>query len=167
MSPRAQALAEEFERVNEEFSAYLSQLSEKEWLTVCPNEERTVAALAHHVAAGYLFELRSFKGIAAGEPLPVVTKEYLDSSNAELGEKHANVDRGEVLAMLRQSGAVAAEFVRGLSDEQLQRVGEYIDWVPAMSLEQWIERVLIGHIQMHEASMRAVVEQPPQPVEHA
>jgi hypothetical protein len=160
-SPKAQSLAEQFSLANEAFMSFVEGLSDEELRRVCPNEQRTLAALARHVAGGILFELRSFKGIANGVPLPVVTKEQIDRLNAEHGEQFTNADREETLEMLRENGKTAVEWASGLSDEQLQRVGAYIDWVPEMTLEQWIERVLIGHIRMHQASMLAIVEPRP------
>ncbi len=161
MSLRAQELAQNFERANNEFIAFVVRLSDDEWRRMCPNERRTVAALAHHVAGGYLFEIRSFKGLADGQPLPTVTKEYIDRVNAEAGARDGEASRDQTLAMLRRNGRTAADFVRGLSDEQLQRVGAYVDWIPPMSVDQWIENVLLGHIRGHMASMQAVVEKKP------
>ncbi len=158
MSLRAQELAQYFERANNEFITFVTRLSDEEWRRMCPNEKCTIAALARHVAGAYLFELRAFRSIAEGAPLPIISKEQIDQSNADGGLKNAAADREETLEMLRRDGATAADFVRGLSDEQLQRVGAYVDWVPAMSVGQWIENVLFGHIRGHMASMQAVVE---------
>ena len=158
MSTRAEQLASQFAQANDDFITFISGLSDDAWLRVCPNEERTMAALAVHVAGGYLFEISAFRSIAEGQDLPVLAKETLDRMNAEGGEKFAEADRSVAVEKLRHDGAIAAEFVRSLSDEQLQRVGAYIDWVPPMSVEKWIEHVLIGHIRMHKSSMEAVVD---------
>ena len=99
------------------------------------------------------------RAIADGQPLPVVAREQIDRNNAAGGERFVDADRGETLEILRRDGETAARFVAGLTDEQLQQVGAYVDWVPAMSVEKWIEHVLIGHIRGHLTSMRAVVEQ--------
>ena len=80
--------------------------------------------------------------------------------NAADGAAHAASDRAETLELLRANGASAATFVRGLGDDDLTRTGAYIEGIPAMSVDQWVERVLIGHIRGHLASMRAVVENP-------
>ncbi len=150
MSTRAHELAIQFEQANDDFITFISGLSEDEWLRVCPDEERTIAALSYHVAGGYVFEIGAFRGIAEGKDLPVVAKETLDRMNADGGAKFAEADRSETIEKLRHDGAIAAEFVRSLTDDQLQRVGAYIDWVPPMSVEKWIEHVLIGHIRMHK-----------------
>lgn len=161
MSPHAEALAHRFEETNADFMRFVTGLTDGEWSRHCPNEERTVASLAAHVAGAYLFEMRAFQGIADDQPLPVVQKEWLDRVNAENGAKNARVERDEVLRSLEENAAKAADWVRGLKDEQLERTGAYIDWVPPMSLERWIERVLIGHILGHRASIEAVVDMRP------
>ena len=60
MSGRAHALAEQFEQANAEFMSFVAGMSDDEWRLVCPSEGRTLAALAHHVATGYPFEIRVF-----------------------------------------------------------------------------------------------------------
>ena len=87
MSTRAEQLASQFEQANEEFITFITGLSAEEWLTVCPTEERTLAALAYHVAGGYLFEINAFRAIAEGQDLPVLAKETLDRMNAEGGSE--------------------------------------------------------------------------------
>jgi DinB superfamily len=161
MSPRAEALARSFEDTNADFMRFMAGLTDEEWAQHCPNEERSVAALGFHVAGAYLFEIRAFQGIADDQPLPTVEKEWLDRLNAENGAKNARAGRDAVLAALEENGATAAEWVRGLTDEQLERAGAYVDWIEPMSLELWIEHVLIGHIVGHRASIEAVVSAKP------
>jgi hypothetical protein len=49
--------------------------------------------------------------------------------------------------------------VRQLSEDQLAISGKYITDIPdAWTVEQWIERVLIGHVRGHLESVRAVLE---------
>ncbi|HMR65702.1 MAG TPA: hypothetical protein PKE64_16970 [Anaerolineae bacterium] len=49
MSKRADAIAERIEQGGEALAAFTESLSEAEWQTVIPDEERTVAVLVHHV----------------------------------------------------------------------------------------------------------------------
>jgi hypothetical protein len=153
-SARALELASRFDEGVDGFIAYIETLTAAQWLTLVPNEERTVAALAHHVAWAYVFEVEAFKVIAAGaEPTPV-TRQQLADVNAVNGAEYAEVSREDAIALLRTNGAIASSFVAGLSDEQLARSGHYIDYVPAMTVDNWIRRVLIGHIDMHTRSIK-------------
>jgi hypothetical protein len=153
-SSRAKKLALQFERANEAFISYVRALSQEQWLTLVPGEERTVAALGHHVGWDYAFEISAFEVIAAArEPTPV-TRAHLVDINAVNGAEYAEVLQPEVVALLRRNGEGASAFVRALSKEQLECRGRYLDHVPAMTVEQWIRRVLIGHIEMHARSIR-------------
>lgn len=160
MSERAQELAGRFERANEEFIGIVERLSAAEWATECPEERRTVAALARHVAFGYELEARYLRAIASGRPLPAVSRERLDAINAEHGEQYAHCEKAEALDALRREGAATAAFLRGLSDEELQRSGDYVEWLPSWTVDTWIERVVIGHIATHLGSIRAAIGAP-------
>ncbi len=91
-------------------------------------------------------------------PLPILSRDELDRMNAVHGAEYAAVDRHETLQALRLNGADAATFVRGIGDDDLRKAGVYLEGIPEMTIDQWIERVLIGHIRMHLASMRAVID---------
>jgi hypothetical protein len=158
-SARAQELASRFVAANEAFIAYIESLTSPQWLTLVAGEERTVAALAHHVAWAMAFEVEAFEVIAAGaEPTPVTLAQLADV-NATNGAEYAEVPRERAIALLRENGAPAASFVAGLSDEQLARKGRYLDYIPPMNIENWIRRVLIDHIDMHTKTIRAALDQ--------
>ncbi|HUZ00810.1 MAG TPA: DinB family protein [Thermomicrobiaceae bacterium] len=159
MSARARELAERFEQASESFAAAVERLSDEEWHTRCPGEERTVAALAHHVAWGYAVEARAFRAIALGEPVEGWTRAGLDRVNADQGQEYAQCDRAETVALLRRQAASAADFVRALTDEQLDRSGVYLEGVTARTVEQWIARVLIGHPGAHLASIWTALDE--------
>src|SRR5687768_6231046 len=126
MSERALSLATRFEHANDRFIAFAEGLSEGQWVTLCPSEERTVAALAHHVAWGYDAEMEAFGSFARGEESWTPwTREGLDGSNAKLGAEFAECSQAETVALLRHSGARAASAVRALTDEELDRSGTY------------------------------------------
>ncbi|HET9017774.1 MAG TPA: DinB family protein [Thermomicrobiaceae bacterium] len=157
MFDRARALAGRFEQASEEFAVAMAGLSDAEWRTLCPGEERTVAALAHHVAFGYAVEVPAFRAMAFGEPVETWTRASLDRVNAAQGQEYAECDQAETVALLRREAAAAAGFVRSLTDEQLDRSGVYLDGLPAWTVEQWITRVLTGHPVGHLASIRAAL----------
>jgi hypothetical protein len=156
-SARAEELASRFVAANEAFIAYIETLTPSQWLMFVADEERTIAALAHHVAWAMVFEVEAFQIIAGGADPTPVTLEQLSDVNAINGAEYAEVPREKAVAVLRQNGASAAAFVGGLSDEQLARKGRYLDYIPAMSIENWVRRVLINHIEMHWRSIRAAL----------
>jgi hypothetical protein len=150
-------LAERFVAANDAFIAYIQTLTPSRWLALVAEEQRTVAALAHHVAWAYDFEVNAFEVIAGGgEPTPV-TIDQLADANAIHGAEYAELPRAEAVALLRQNAAPAATFVRNLTGEQLARSGRYLEHVPAMTIDSWIRRILIGHIEMHQRSIKTAL----------
>ena len=69
MSERARALADRFEQANATFVGVVVGLSPAQWGAYCPEEERTVAALARHVADAYTLESEAFRALAEGRPV--------------------------------------------------------------------------------------------------
>lgn len=158
MAERSQALAERFEQAVAEFIGAVEGLSEVQWQMVCPNEERSIGVLTHHVAAAIPFELAVFREIAAGHQPVTVSGPQLDEMNAHDAERWATTSKEETLALLRGNATAAAAEVRHLTQEQLARTGKYItDVSDEWTVEQWLERVLIGHIHGHLDSIRMVL----------
>jgi uncharacterized protein (TIGR03083 family) len=155
MSERARALAERFEQANRELIATVERLSDADWKTETPAEHWTVGVVAHHVAGSHKDIAGLVEMVASGKPVPPLNMDTFDQANAAHAREHANCTKAETLALLRQNGARAAETVRALGDEQLDRVGGSM----GMSAAQIIERVLIGHIHEHHGSIKSALQQ--------
>ena len=69
--------------------------------------------------------------------------------------EYADTTKEEVLSLLRESGSQIAKDLRAIPDEKLDMARE----LPSgrMTVEQRIERVLIGHIQGHQGSIEATI----------
>jgi hypothetical protein len=157
MSDRAEALAHRFEQAHEELLALAETLSEGQWRTHVPEEQCTVAALVRHVAVAYRFEIRAFVAIANGTPGHPHTWDALAQANAEAAATHADCDRAETLSLLTRNAAKAAATVRTFTDDQLARSGHYLEGMPALTVDQWLRHVLVGHITSHLASIRTAL----------
>jgi uncharacterized damage-inducible protein DinB len=158
MSDRAESLARRFEQANDEFVAVAARLADDQWHTLCSTEQSTVAALAHHVAVAYPFQIRAFAAIANGAPGDPLTWDWLANVNAAAAAANAACDRAGTVGVLRDNAARAAAAVRTFDDVQLSRTGRYIDGLPALTIDQWLRHVLIGHITSHLASIRAALD---------
>src|SRR6266536_5898179 len=119
MSERARALADDFERVNDELIQLVEELSDAAWATRTDAEGWPVAVVARHIAGAHAFIGRRVRALTEGQPLPSMPPGGIDAQNARDAEQYLNVSRDEVLELLRRNGAEAAALVRGLSDEQL------------------------------------------------
>ena len=158
MAGRAAVLVERFEQAVAEFIGVVQGLTEEQWRRRCPDEERSVDVVARHVAKGIPYEMDVFRAIAAGRQPVTTTRAALAEMNAEDAEEWAGCGRDETVALLRDYAAAAAAEVRGWDDAQLARSGLYVeDLGEPWTVEQWIERILIGHIQGHLRSIRAAL----------
>lgn len=154
MSARAEELAGRFERANDAMIAFVEGCSDAEWGRSCEDDGRTVGIVAHHVASAHPAVMGWVAAVAEGGST-TVTREQIDQFNEQHAVRFASCTRAEVLGLLREKGAAAAALVRGLSDEQLHRVG----MVAAagnteMSAEQVVKHVLIGHMTGHLDALR-------------
>ncbi|HET7034661.1 MAG TPA: DinB family protein [Thermomicrobiaceae bacterium] len=158
METRSDTLAAGLEQAVAEYLGVVGGLSQAAWGTLCPNEERTVAVLTRHVAEGIPFEMAVFRAIATGERPETITRAWLDALNAGHAAAWAECDQAATLALLRANAAAAADEVRGWSDAHLARTGKYIEDLPEpWTVEQWVARVLTGHVTSHLASIRAAL----------
>lgn len=160
-NPRAEACARQFETAQNEFIALVESLTDEQWRRVGRNfpqrvndedEHRTVGVIAHHVAINGPWIVDRIEGMLAGRQLSPVDIKTINARHAS--EKSA-VSRDEVLTLLRESLPDIVERVRTIPDDQLDVARE----TPAgpMSVAQRLERVLIGHIRMHEGSIKSAI----------
>ena len=148
---RAESLAARFEQVNAEVIATVEGLTEAQWAATTPEERWTVAVTAHHVATAYPPITRIVEKVIAGGTLPNF-REGLDERNQRHAQEFATCDRQETLALLRDNGARAAAFLRGLDDAQLERSAELFGCL--WSASDVVERILLGHPRNHLASIQ-------------
>jgi hypothetical protein len=158
MSDRAATLAAAFERANDDLIAALEGCSADRARRVCEEEGWAVTVAAHHVAVNHPRIVQLVQLIANGQPVPPITREMIDAGNAQHAQECANVSREETLELLRREGKAAADGVRALSDEQLDRTAPiaFAGGAPWRAADV-IERVLIGHPTTHGQSIRAAV----------
>jgi hypothetical protein len=158
LSERAHALAEQFEQAVVEFLSVVDGLSDAQWRVQCPTEERSVAVITRHVAFGIHFEMDVFRELAAGRQPATITRADLATMNAAHAVEWADCSKHDTLTHMRNFAAAAAAEVRQLRDAQLARAGKYIDEIPeAWTVDQWIERILIGHVDSHLQDVHAAV----------
>ena len=159
MAERSRVLAEQFEQAVNEFISVVEGLSEAQWRMLCPNEERPIGVLTRHVARGIVFEMDVFREIAGGVQPNTISRAELAQTNARDADEWQDVPKDETLTLLLENAKAAAAEVRQLSEHQLALSGRYISDIPdAWTVDQWLERVLIGHVRGHLASIRAVLE---------
>jgi hypothetical protein len=166
-NPRAVTFAEQFETAQHDFIGLVESLTNEQWARVGSNfpqrindedEGRTVGVIAHHVAVSGPWIIDRIEGMLAGRPLTPID---IKSINAKQAIQHQDVSRKEVARLLRESLPQILAKVRAIPDDQLDAPRD----TPAgpMSVAQRLERVLIGHLRIHQGSIDAAVKSPPEP----
>jgi hypothetical protein len=158
MSTRAEELARRVVRGAEELIAAVEGLSDAEWSTICPDEQRSVGVLVHHVGAAYPDEAETIAALASEGTMPGLTGEAVDQANREEASSHTGVDKATAIALIRKNVATAAAVVRGLSDEELNRVAPTdLHWGAPLTVQFFVEHRPIAHPYMHLESIWAAL----------
>ena len=157
MGTQGAALADQFEQAVSEFAKTIEGLSEEQWCATCNDEGWTVAGTAQHVSGQFGLEKEFISAAAEGRELPSYTWKDINEKNDTRAEANMNCSKADVLKQLREDGAAMAQYVRGLSDEQLARSGALgLANGATVSTQQLIEGgVLIDHVRGHLKSIRA------------
>ncbi|HEY8642347.1 MAG TPA: DinB family protein [Candidatus Dormibacteraeota bacterium] len=159
---RSADFADQFEAAQDGFIRLVESLHDEQWNRVGKNypqrineedEGRSVGVIAHHVAVSGDFIIDRVQRMARGESLPPAGD--FTKLNAEHASEHGSVTRDEVLRVLRESKPRIAEAVRAIPEDQLDVSRD----TPAgpMSVAFRLERVLIGHLKMHQGSIEAAL----------
>ena len=159
--PRAAHLAAQYEAAGEKFVRLVESLSDEQWRRVGRNgperindedEGRTVGVIAHHVALSGSLIMGRIQATLEGRPPPQID---IRGMNATHAAEHGDITREEVAVLLRRSGAEIAKAVRAIPDDQLDTALETPFGL--MSVKERLERVLVGHVKGHQASIEAAV----------
>ena len=156
MSGQAAALAERFQQATEDVIDVVRGLSDQQWRAVDAEEGLSIGAMVHHLAAGDRLARSVLQALAQGadrasRQTEVATgdRERLQANEAA---EFAHLSRAETIEMLRRQGADVADTIRGLSDEELERVDTF--WGESVRTREFIER-WIEDIAQHLAEIRA------------
>ncbi len=157
MTTRIDELAGQIEAGNQDYLSIVGGCSDEQWSQVCPNEERTVAVVAHHMATVQSGLAGLVAGAMTGD-LPDVpgSMDEIDQMNAEHAHDNVGVSQAETLEALRIGGDAFLTQVRSLKDEDLDRsVGVLVR--NEMTIGQVIQFAIIAHQQEHLASIRGAL----------
>jgi uncharacterized damage-inducible protein DinB len=158
---RAAKYADAFVAAQRQFIELIESLSDDQWHARGKNfperindvdETRTVGVIAHHVAASEQFIIDRIYSTLEGKPLPPVD---FTESNARHAAEKSGVSREEVVALLRANEDRIVPRVRAIPDAELD-VERQTPAGPA-TIAQRLDRVLVGHVKMHQGSIEAAI----------
>ena len=161
-SSRSGSLADQFETTLEGFIQVVEPMTNEQWRMRGRNtpgmrindedEARPLGVIAHHVAVNLKVIMGRIQAAVHEQAAPPID---FKQANAKHANEYADTTKADVLTLLRNSGQQIAKDLRSIPDEKLDVAQE----LPSgkMSVQQRIERVLIGHIQGHQGSIQATI----------
>ena len=159
---RSERLAEQFEAAQENFIKVVEALTNDQWRMRGKNtpgmrindedEARPLGVIAHHVAVNEIVIMGRIQAVLHDAPTPPID---FKETNARHAFEYADTTKTVVLSLLEESGRQIAKDLRTIPDEKLDIARE----LPSgkMTVQQRIERVLIGHITGHQGSIEATI----------
>ena len=158
MSRRAEDLAQRIEQGAQSLASFAESLSDQEWKTVIPADGRPVGVVVHHVANMYGVEIDLAKKIAEGEGVRGVTWSAVAELNAKHAGEKATVGKKEAVDLLRRNAKIAADAVRGFSDEELDRAAPVsLNSDAPLTTQFFIEDHALRHSFHHLAKIRSAL----------
>ena len=147
----ASDLADEYDAVMADVIAVAGGCSEADWTTSCANEQRTVGVVFDHIAEGDPQWVRWVEEFLNGRPVEM-TLETLTQRNAGHARRAAARPQGETVADLKAGSARTSEFLRSLTDEQLELTQEFA-WAGLKSVG-WVAGGAVRHPKGHLNSIK-------------
>jgi hypothetical protein len=155
---KAAQLAERLENGARALAEFASTLTEAEWQLTLLHERRTVGVVVHHVASMYPIEIQLAQAAAAGKPIAGVTWNDVHAINAKHAAEYAEVTKADALGLLRRNSAAAADAIRALTEEDLDRaVPVSLNDDAPLTCQFVLEDHAVRHAYHHLAGIRAAV----------
>lgn len=155
VTSRVEDIATRFEQANAELIATVEACSDDNWSIQCGSDHRSVGIVADHVANGHVMLAKWIQSIAAGQPMSV-SMDAIHEANAQHATERAAVTRAEVVDTLRTNGQQAAEIIRSLNEDEIERaIPIAIMGGQEKSAAEMADMLLIGHISSHTDEIRS------------
>ena len=155
---RATALAERLEQGARALGELASSLTEAEWQMRLPGDGRKIGVVVHHVASMYPLEIQLAQTLAAGKPIAGVSWNDVHAINAAHATEQDGVTKEAALDFLRRNSAAAADAIRALSDEQLDRAAPIsLNADAPLTCQFFLEDHPVRHSYHHRAHIRAAL----------
>ena len=154
----ATELADRLEAGAQALAAFAHGLTDAEWYSHMPHDNRTLGVIVHHVASVYPIEIQLAQTIASGNAVTGVTMDDIHVMNAKHAADFAAVTKDEALDLLRTNSAAAAAAIRALSEEQLAQAAPVSLYSNAPLTCQFVlEDHAVRHSYHHLAGLRRAV----------
>jgi hypothetical protein len=158
MAQRAQALGDRIEEGANALGSFARGLSDADWRVAVPKDGRPIGVIVHHVASVYPLEIELAQILASGKPIAGVTWDAVHTMNAGHAKEHASVSIADTLDLLQRNSRTAADAVRALSDEALDRAAPVsLNADAPLTCQFFIEDHALRHSFHHLAKIKAAL----------
>ena len=158
MGARAEALADRIELGAHALASFAEGLSDAEWRMSVPPDGRQAGVMVHHVASMYPIEVDLARTIASGKAVTGLSWADVAKLNAGHAHDHAAVGKQETVELLRRNARAAADAVRALTDQELDRAAPVsLNADAPLTAQFFIEDHALRHSFHHLAKIRAAV----------
>lgn len=155
MSQRANALADRIEQGAAALAAFAEGLSDEQWRKTIEPDGRPAGVIVHHVASIYGLEIELAQLLAAGKPIEGVTKAAVAEVNAKHAAANPSPVKQDTLKLLLANSKAAADAVRRMSDEELDRAAPIsLNYDAPLTTQFFIEDHALRHSFDHLAKLR-------------
>jgi hypothetical protein len=160
MNTRSARLAARLEANALALTEFARNLSPAQWRAAVPGDGRTLGVTVHHVANMYPLEIQLAQAIAAGTPMTGVTWQAVHDINASHAKDYCDVTKDAALVLLKENSAAAANAIRALSDDDLDRAVTLSLYADAeLTCQFFLEDHAIRHAAHHLARMKAAIRE--------
>ena len=153
MSDKSKKLADRLNSFNEQVISFVEICTETDWRKIGV-EDWPVGVTARHIGASHYTAVSAAKMILKGEKFPEMTMADITENANRHAREHAECTKSEVLDILRDKGRKIVAFAGGLDDSELDKTG----YLPAlggnMTVEQFLETVVLQGANEHFQSMK-------------
>lgn len=159
MGQRSEDLATRFEQAVKDLASTIEACPDGKWNAVC-EDPWTVAQVAQHIAGQFPLEGEYFYAAAEGKALPGYSWADINGKNDARAAANKDASKADVLKTLNDGAPTIAKWIRGLSDEQLDRTSPLAlaDGAQVSTIQLLEGGVLIDHVGGgHLASIKAAI----------
>jgi DinB superfamily len=158
MATRAEVLATRIDQGARDLIAAVQDLSDEQWQTPCGDEQRSIGVLVHHVGTMYPIEADVAKTLADNGAAPGVDWSVVHGINSDHATANATPDKKQSIDLVLDNVRKVVETVRGMTDEQLDRLApNALAWNAPMTVQNFIENHPVAHPYIHLESIRAAL----------
>lgn len=159
MNKRSNVLADRLEQGVQALIAFATSLTDAEWQTRVPHDERKIGVMVHHVGNMFPLEMQVARLLAAGKPVEGVTTDLVAEVNAKHAKEFDGVTREAAIDFVRTNSAAAAAEIRKLTDAELDCAAtlSYNADAP-LTCQFWLEDHPVRHAYHHLARMKAALQ---------